>query len=205
MGGGYLSIASSLGITEEEAKMIEDAFDNAFKGIATFAKEGYKKVLNKGYVLINADTGHKMYWWDHKVWKKRNASFDSEFWDHYRSLKNSMTKEDFDKTKERRLVSYHYKASSKWGRMALNAPTQGTGIIILKDAITKFFKWIVKNNLFSKVRLCNLVHDEAVIEYPKELPETSKVLSKFMEDSAAIYCKSLPIPAEAEVGKHWIH
>ncbi len=125
MGGGYISIASSLGITEEEAKMIEDAFDNAFKGIATFAKEGFKKVLNKGYVLINADTGHKMYWWDHKVWKKRNASFDSEFWDHYRSLKNSMSKEDFDKTKERRLVSYHYKASSKWGRMALNAPTQG--------------------------------------------------------------------------------
>lgn len=124
-GGGYLSIASSLGITEEEAKIIEDAFDNAFKGIATFAKEGFKKVLNKGYVLINADTGHKMYWWDHKVWKKRNAFFDSEFWDHYRSLKNSMTKEDFDKTKERRLVSYHYKASSKWSRMALNAPTQG--------------------------------------------------------------------------------
>ena len=80
-----------------------------------------------------------------------------------------------------------------------------TGIIILKDAITKFFRWIIENNLFSKVRLCNLVHDEAVIEYPKELPETSKVLSKFMEDSAAIYCKSLPIPAEAEVGDHWIH
>ena len=204
-GGGYLSIASSLGITEEEAKMIEDAFDNAFKGIATFAKEGYKKVLDKGYVLINAITGHKMYWWDWKQWKKRNKSFDSEFWDNYRELKESLTEEEFNKTKEKKLVSYHYKASSKWGRMALNAPTQGSGIIILKDAITKFFIWIIKNNLFSIVRLCNLVHDEAVIEYPKEMPEISDKLSFFMEESAAIYCKSLPIPAEAEVGNYWIH
>lgn len=37
------------------------------------------------------------------------------------------------------------------------------------------------------------------------MPEISNVLKGFMEQSAAKYCKSLPIPAEAAVGDHWIH
>ena len=33
----------------------------------------------------------------------------------------------------------------------------------------------------------------------------AKKLETTMEETAAIYCKSLPIPAEASVGNHWIH
>lgn len=79
-----------------------------------------------------------------------------------------------------------------------------TGIVILKDSITSFFNYIVDNNLFVKVKIVALVHDEANIEYPEEL-QMDIVLKKCMEDSAAKYCKSLPIPAEASVGKYWIH
>lgn len=42
-------------------------------------------------------------------------------------------------------------------------------------------------------------------EYPKELKEFPNIVSKTMEESAAKYCKSLPIPAEASVGEYWIH
>jgi hypothetical protein len=45
---------------------------------------------------------------------------------------------------------------------------------------------------------------EANIEYPKELP-IDKILKECMENSAAKFCKSLPIPAEASVGTFWIH
>jgi hypothetical protein len=31
------------------------------------------------------------------------------------------------------------------------------------------------------------------------------ILKKCMEESAAKYCKSLPIPAESSVGTYWIH
>lgn len=79
-----------------------------------------------------------------------------------------------------------------------------TGIIILKEAITNFFNYIVDNNLFGIVKIVALVHDEANIEYPKDL-DMDKVLKKCMESAANKYCKSLPIPAEAAVGDHWIH
>lgn len=80
-----------------------------------------------------------------------------------------------------------------------------SGIIILKYAMAKFFKWIVENKLFGIVKICDLVHDEAVIEYPETMPEVSTILKKFMEEASAKFCKKLPIPAVPECGDHWIH
>ena len=79
-----------------------------------------------------------------------------------------------------------------------------TGIVILKSAMTDFFNYIVDNGLFNRVKIVALVHDEANIEYPKEL-NMDKVLKEHMEKSAAKYCKSLPIPAEASVNLYWVH
>ena len=96
-------------------------------------------------------------------------------------------------------------AGSKWERMSLNSPTQGSGIILLKFASIKFFQWILDHNMFNKVRICDMVHDELIIEYPEELKEVPNVLKKCMEDSAAIFCTKLPIPAGPAVGNYWIH
>lgn len=80
-----------------------------------------------------------------------------------------------------------------------------SGIIILKDAMANFFKWIVENGYFNIIKICDLVHDEAVIEYPETMPEVANILKNFMEESSAKFCKKLPIPAVPEVGDHWIH
>lgn len=81
-----------------------------------------------------------------------------------------------------------------------------TGIIILKYAMILFFRWLVSEGLFGKVLLCDLVHDEAVVEFPKELEElVPNKLKFYMEKAASKFCKKLPIPAVPEVGTHWIH
>lgn len=46
---------------------------------------------------------------------------------------------------------------------------------------------------------------EANWEYPKEIKEFPKILQEYMESTAAKYCKSLPIPAEAEIDTCWVH
>ena len=54
--------------------------------------------------------------------------------------------------------------------------------------------------------LCALVHDEIDFEFPKELEDVCpEIIQKIMLESAAKYCKSLPIPADASTGAHWIH
>ena len=58
-----------------------------------------------------------------------------------------------------------------------------------------------------KVRNCRHQHsnDELNCDYPQEVESFPKVLKAIMENAAAKYCKSLPIPAVPEVGDHWIH
>ena len=199
-GGSEYAIQSSLGCSLEEAQKFKEAYDSGFKGIAEFKKKGSKFVREHGYVLMNKYTGHRMYWHDWTYWKDVQKSYTSQFWDEYKA-KHKGTGDSVEQE-----VKYHFKAAAKWDRMALNAPTQNTGVCILKTAATATFNWIVDNGYFNKILLCALVHDEQLIEIPKELKGTfPKLLEKIMLDSAAMFCKSVPIPAEAEVGDHWIH
>lgn len=200
-GGSEYAIASAIGCSREEALKFKIAYNSGFKGISEFKAKGSRFVKNNGYILICQYTGHKIYWWDWNHWKERQASFNSAFWEEYRKIKALDPEADIIQK-----VLRHFKAASKWDRLALNSPTQGTGIIILKDAMIQFFHWIVSNSLFNKVLICNLVHDEAVIEYPEHCDKpVSNVLQEMMEKSAAKYCRKLPIPAVPETGDHWIH
>ena len=199
-GGSEFAIASSLGCSIEEAQKFKTAYDNGFKGIAEFKKRGSAFVRSHGYVLINPITGHKMYWWDWNKWKKEQDSYTPDFWDEYKEYHKG-TGDDIALQ-----VKQHFKAASKWDRMALNAPTQGTGSIIIKTAAINLFKWIMDNHLFSKVKICAMVHDELLIEFPENLKDSfPHTLEQTMFDAAAKYCEKVPIPAEAEVSDHWVH
>lgn len=198
-GAAANTISQAAGCSIEQAQEYINTLDKEFIGTSEFAKRGSKFVREHGYVLINKYTGHKMYWWDWDIWKKRQDSFTQTFWEEYKKYHkgtgDSIALE----------VRQHFQAASKWDRMARNSPTQGTGATILKLACINLFKWILDNNLFGKVKLCALVHDEICCEFPKELTTFAKTLESIMEKAATEYCKSLPIPAEASISDHWIH
>ena len=199
-GGSEYAIMSALGCSLEEATKFKKAYDSGFSGIAKFKDKGSKFVRSHGYVLMNPITGHKMYWWDWKHWKEEQDSFNSAFWEEYKAYHKG-TGDTIEQE-----VKQHFKAASKWDRMALNAPTQNTGVDILKTAATDLFNWIVDNEYFGKILLCALVHDEQLLEFPEELKDTfPKLLEDIMLKAAAKFCKSVPIPAEAEVSTHWGH
>ena len=199
-GGSEFAIQGAMGCTLEEAQAFKEAYDTGFPGIAEFKKRGSEFVRKNGYILMCKYSGHKMYWWDHKEWLERQKSFTQEFWEDYRNNHKGTNDEIA------REVSMHFKAASKYDRMALNAPTQGSGIVILKIAMTDFFNWIVDNNYFGKVELSALVHDEANIIYPKELHNIApKELQECMEHAASLVCTKLPIPAEPAINSYWEH
>ena len=126
-GGSAFGLATQLAISQEEAQKYVDSYYNKFKGIADFKEKGSKFVRKNGYVLMCKVTGHKMYWWDHKDWLKMQEVFNSPgFWDDYK-LHHKGTG---DKIAQE--VSIHFRAASKWDRMALNAPTQGELVALFK-------------------------------------------------------------------------
>lgn len=198
-GGSPEAIQNAMGCTKEEAEFYAAGYNEGFKGIAKFKINGERDVKRLGYILLNPITGHKTYWWDWKHWKEVQKSYTKEFWEdyklHHKGTGDSIALE----------VSYHFKSASKWSRKALNSVTQGTGAIILKESQVDVFNWVVDNGYFGKILLLNLTHDEANWEYPEVIEEFPSILKSKMEKTAAKYCKSLPIPAEAEVNNCWIH
>lgn len=144
-----------------------------------------------------------MYWKHFEEWLEEEQSYrnDPTFWDTYRQLKQ--TNPNHSKILE---VRTHMERGSKIERLALNAPTQGSGAIIIKEAAYRLFDWILKNNYFNRVKIVNITHDEINVEFPEELKDTfPEFLSKLMEESAAAFYTVLPYPAEPAVGDHWIH
>jgi DNA polymerase I-like protein with 3'-5' exonuclease and polymerase domains len=199
-GGSPFAIQGALACSIEEAEQIAEDYWNGFKGIADFKKKGSDFVRKHGYILMCQYSGHKMFWWDHDKWLERQKSFTQDFWEEYRT-KHKGTGDAIAQE-----VSMHFRAASKWDRMALNSVTQGSGIVILKIAMTDFFNWIVDNGYFKTVELSALVHDEANIIYPKELHNIVTVkLQKCMEKAASIVCTKVPIPAEPAINDHWEH
>ena len=189
-GGGAGAVADALGCSREEAQKFVKAYADGFKGITEFKKRGSAFVRKYGYVLICEHTGHKLYWEDFKKWRE------------IEDLPEYIYKREYSPEERKE----HEGAAAKWDRMALNAPTQGSGIAILKLSMTLFFMWLCKEGYFGKVLLCNLVHDESVIEFPQELKDiVVPKLKEYMEKGASVLCKKLPIPCVPETGDHWIH
>lgn len=198
-GAAAPTIAQSAKCSVEQAQQYIDSLDKEFIGMSTFAKRGSAFVRKNGYIVICPITGHKKYWWDHDEWLKRQESFTPEFWENYR-VNHKGTGDEVALQ-----VRRHFQAASKYDRDARNVVTQGTGAIIMKEAMTQLFNWIVDNNYFGIVHICASVHDELCCDYPEEIEDFPKILESIMEKAASKYCKSLPIPAVAEVGKYWKH
>lgn len=118
-GSDGTAVAPQLGISIEEARKLVQNLLQGMKGLASFKIKGSKEVREKGYVIAMPQTGHKSYWWDHKEWLERQSSFTSEFWDDYK-LNHKGTNSSIAT-----LVKKHFKAASKYDRLALNIPTQG--------------------------------------------------------------------------------
>lgn len=199
-GAAAPTLAETAGCSVEEAQAVVNKLDAAFAGMTEFAKRGARFVRSHGYIVINPKTGHRLHWSDWEHWKEDQKRFNAPgFWEDYeqnhKGTGDSVAIE----------VRHHFQAASKYDRLARNVVTQGTGAIILKTAMTNLFNWIVENGFFNIVHICVAVHDEINCDYPEYLEDFPKTLESIMENAAAEYCKSLPIPAEASVGTHWIH
>lgn len=200
-GSDGTAVAPQLKVSVEEARQLVINLLNGMTGLKAFKDKWSKFVLQKGYVPILNETGHRGYWFDWEHWKKVQESYNSAFWDNYK-LYHKGTGDDVALA-----VKEHFKAKSKWcDRMTLNLPTQGGGAIVLKEAMIKLYNWVVDNGYFGKILFCNFTHDECNTEFPEELKDTyPQLVAKFMEEAAAKYYHKLPIPAVPEVGKCWIH
>ena len=199
-GGNDTTLVSQYGMEPTFAKSIYDSYMKGFSGISKFQEKEKKFVVNNGYILISPVTGHKSYWWDWKYWKKVQQSFDSKFWEEYKTYHKG-TGDNIAKK-----VSTHFKAKTKYEKNACNSPLQGSGAIIFKIFCKMLFDWVVDNGYFNVIKFCIPVHDELNIECPKELQDIADAkLGEVMREAAKPFLKTLVLDSDSEISDHWVH
>lgn len=86
-------------------------------------------------------------------------------------------------------------------RQAINAPIQGTAADIMKRALGRMPAALAKAGLASKLLLT--VHDELLFEVPAAEVEAATALARQVMEGAADGKVSVPLVAEAGVGRNW--
>jgi DNA polymerase I-like protein with 3'-5' exonuclease and polymerase domains len=91
-------------------------------------------------------------------------------------------------------------------KKSLNYPIQGRAAEMIKIASILLFKWIVENNYFNIVKIIGNVYDELVIEAPEDISEfVAKEAQECMTTAANYFATLVPITADYDISKHWVH
>ena len=115
--------------------------------------------------------------------------------------RNSANKLGYVETKSGRRM-YVNRYSYSWLNNAINAPIQGGAADSTKFALSNFRKACQKEGL--EFRVVNVVHDEIVLDVPKEQTDTyMTLLDKVMCDSAHEIYDSVPFRGEKSIGSNW--
>ncbi len=97
------------------------------------------------------------------------------------------------------LKSSNFNIRSGAERIALNTPIQGTAADLIKLAMIRVDKALRES--YPEAKLLLQVHDELIVECPEAIAEdVAKLVSREMEQVAQL---SVPLTAEAKIGKSW--
>lgn len=97
------------------------------------------------------------------------------------------------------LKSSNFNVRSSAERIALNTPIQGTAADLIKLAMIRVEEAL--NRDFPEAQLLLQVHDELIVECPEVIaPQVAQRISREME---SVYPLSIPLTAEAKIGKSW--
>jgi DNA polymerase I len=186
-GGTAYTMYSKQGIPLKKAEYVEKAYFEAFPGLKKYYDTCEQETLKNGYITVDNILGSKFY----------IAGFD-KFKDlHNQYINKQLSRED---------ISYYYRWKGSLRRNSLNYPIQGTSANITKIACIHLFDWILDNNLQNIIKIVNIVHDEVLLECPKNIAtEVAKKLKEFMEKAGRLYCTIVPLKADPEISTFWNH
>jgi DNA polymerase-1 len=189
-GGSGYTISNNLNIPREQGDFVEKAYFEAFPGLKQYYDTCEGNTLKNGYILVDELTGSKFYIAGFDKFKTLQSEVNSQKWGNRNKEQNS----------------YYLKWKGQIRRNALNFPIQGSSASITKYACILLYDWLLENKYQNIVKIVNVIHDEILIECPKDLADTtSNVLQNCMEKAGNLYCTIIPLKASSGIFTHWEH
>ena len=206
-GGDANTISANKGIPIEEAKKIYDNYMKGFSGLKRYQDFRRKDWFAKGYILLNARTGHKAYIYDYDKLLEDKKWMSTLDWAYYREMKKTCPECN---TVQR--VRHFFKRKSASEKQSINYPIQATGSMCLRVSLVNFFEWLRKKDLLFKVLICVIPYDEINCEAPEEIAEeVANAIYKCMVDAGAYFCDKCKLDADMSrlpdgtLPTYWIH
>ena len=193
-GGNGKTIAKGCNISDAEGEFVYKSYFEAFPEMSKFFTLQFDRAAHFGYIEFNPVTKRKFFF-D----KENNAYFQyhARVSDRYFWMNESNPKE---------IYRLYNAAKGTMQRYAQNYPMQGTAADITKFAAVLFLREILKRGWWMKVLIVNQVHDELLVECPKEISEVvSDVLIDCMERAGAPFCRILPLKSDTIIAEYWKH
>lgn len=156
-GGVGDTIAKNLGLSREEGDEVYDAYMKAFPKLKEYFDYIKPIVVKNGYVYFNKVTGRRSYYQIFDEYERLSRTIDKQWWENYKQHKFHQTEEFL--TYYKPTCKRFFNLRGDLERRALNFPCQGSASDMSKLAGVWFFDWILKENLFNKVKISNFVHD----------------------------------------------
>lgn len=203
-GGVGDTIAKNLGLSREEGDEVYNAYMKAFPKLKEYFDYIKPVVIKNGYVHFNDITGRRSYYQVFDEYQRLERIINKQWWEQYKQHKFHKT-EDFLTYYKPTCKSFFNKRGDL-ERMALNYRCQGSAADMSKLAGVWFFDWILKENLFNKVKISNFIHDEFLLETPKDIADKcAKALKECMEKAGRVFIDVVPVIAEPEITTVWQH
>jgi DNA polymerase-1 len=178
-GGNGFTIAKNLGLPAARGEAVFNDYFKAFPGLLDFFEKTKANSLRQGYILIDEISKRKFYYKDIKI--LRAADYRGDF-----------------KTVNR--------LQGAMERAAMNYPVQGEAGSITKYALVLIYEELYAKNLLDVVKMVATVHDEIILESLKKASTyAAEMLQRNMEKAGSLWCKRVPLKAEACIEQYWTH
>jgi len=204
-GGVGKTISDNLGIPIEEGEKIYKGYFEAFTGVKNYFEKVKNEVLTNGYVRLNNVSKRKSFIDFYEDYKEVQKIVKKDgFWAQYR-IEKSKNSEKFN-LHYKPTVRDYFKFQGAMERKSYNYPIQGTSAEITKLAALRFFNELISTNCHRTVKICNIIHDEIVIECGENQADyMANRLQYHMEEAGKPFCKIIPLKAVPVITDHWEH
>lgn len=223
-GGSGYTIAMNQNLPVEEGNRLEGLFKELHSGVYEWGKEVYAAAIKVGYIeSAGGFRLHLPFFEEFQLDQDKVDSLSRDFWQSYKAGKKEWLKKVEDEEKGivvntnksydeklylawREKISKVAKRRSAYMRLCLNNPIQTTSAHQTKLALIYLMRHIMKRGHLDLVKVCNIPHDELVLEVLNELcDEYKEVLGDCMRRAGDFFLKSglVKMGAEANVGEDW--
>ena len=186
-GASAWSVKDSFGITEAKAQKFIDAYLESFPDLKNYFEKRKHEVLTNGYVVTDPISKRRIYMQD---------------WSRFTELKTLIAAHRGSAPRD--LMREYFMLKGKFERTSLNYPIQSISASMMKLAGVNMFNWIESQNLLGTVKIVSFIHDEMCVECPKSMAEdVADACQRSMESAAAVFVKTMPVPAQPNITDFW--